>query len=236
MARDDFPQTVKTVLAHRVAMHCSNPSCRKATSGPHSDPSKAINVGVASHISAASKGGPRFDPSSTSAERCSIENAIWLCQICAKLVDNDPMTYSVGVLRRWKVTEEAKAQREVGGAQSDYFPQPPAAMHVPIPRIAGLAYDDARQKLVDAGWQAATRHWSDAADPALQYGNGKVFWDRGYREIINAWPTGLAQCTFGFHDVYGTKLVIVTVGEVDEDSDAQAFVWSWHFVQAFDEA
>jgi hypothetical protein len=60
--RDDFSEDIKRALAARVANQCSNPDCRAVTSGPQTDPSKAVNVGVAAHITAASPGGPRHDP------------------------------------------------------------------------------------------------------------------------------------------------------------------------------
>jgi hypothetical protein len=63
--RDDFPTLIKEMLAKRVGYRCSNPGCRKPTSGPQEDPSKAVNVGVAAHITAASPNGPRYDPSLT---------------------------------------------------------------------------------------------------------------------------------------------------------------------------
>jgi len=106
--RDDFTAEVKDVLAKRVGMRCSNPNCRQTTSGPRTDPSKAVNVGVAAHITAASKRGPRFDPRLCSEERAAAHNGIWLCQNCAKLVDNDEVRFPVGLLRRWKqLSEEA---------------------------------------------------------------------------------------------------------------------------------
>jgi MYXO-CTERM domain-containing protein len=45
--RDDFPRPVVETLAKRVGNRCSNPTCRKRTSGPHTDNDKALNVGVA---------------------------------------------------------------------------------------------------------------------------------------------------------------------------------------------
>ncbi len=91
--RDDFSQKVADNLAKRVANHCSNPNCRKKTSGPHTEVEKALNVGVAAHITAASPGGPRYDSMLTPAQRKSGENGIWLCQSCAKLIDNDPALF-----------------------------------------------------------------------------------------------------------------------------------------------
>ena len=115
MSRDDFPKTVIEALARRVGARCSNPVCRKLTIGPHSDPIKTVNVGVASHITAASQGGPRYDPSIFSEERQSINNGIWLCQVCAKLIDNDESRFTVKMLRQWKTQAEAAAQSEIEG-------------------------------------------------------------------------------------------------------------------------
>ena len=111
--RDDFSLKTKGLLAKRVANRCSNPGCRQLTSGPQEDPTKVVNIGVAAHITAASADGPRFDPSLTPDERRSVENGIWLCQSCAKLVDNDPIRYGADVLRQWKVLAEESAAREL---------------------------------------------------------------------------------------------------------------------------
>lgn len=111
--RDDFSVSTKELLAKRVAYRCSNPECRHVTSGPQTDPAKAVNIGVAAHITAASEGGPRFDPAMTSDERQGPENGIWLCQSCAKLVDNDPIRYAVDVLQLWKKLAETTAIREL---------------------------------------------------------------------------------------------------------------------------
>jgi ORF6C domain len=111
--RDDFSEKTKETLAKRVGMLCANPNCRKLTSGPREDPTKALNIGVAAHITAASPEGPRSDSSLSEAERSSIENGIWLCQNCAKLVDNDETRYTVQLLRQWKQIAEEMALRGV---------------------------------------------------------------------------------------------------------------------------
>lgn len=94
-------------------MACSNPGCRKPTCGPREDPAKSINIGVAAHITAASPGGVRYNSSLSEAERTSIENGIWLCQNCAKLIDNDKDRYSVSCLREWKARAEKSALESV---------------------------------------------------------------------------------------------------------------------------
>lgn len=111
--RDDFKQEIKELLARRVGQRCSNPNCRALTSGPHEDPSKAVNIGVAAHITAASPDGPRYESKLLSEERKSPENGIWLCQNCAKLVDNDPQRYTVELLVEWKRISEQVTRLEV---------------------------------------------------------------------------------------------------------------------------
>ena len=111
--RDDFPTLVKDILAKRVAMRCSNPGCRKPTSGPRDNPLQVVNIGVASHITAASPGGPRYDNSISNADRSCVTNGIWLCQNCAKLVDNDETLYTTAKLRVWKSDAEAAARRDI---------------------------------------------------------------------------------------------------------------------------
>ena len=118
--RDDFAVATKQTLAKRVSMRCSNPSCRKPTGGPTVDPEKSLNVGVAAHITAASEGGCRYDPSLTSEQRQSIENGVWLCGTCAKLVDNDGTRYTVDVLRDWKRSAEEAALADV---ETGYSPK-----------------------------------------------------------------------------------------------------------------
>jgi hypothetical protein len=72
---------------------------------------RAINVGVASHITAASLGGPRYDPSLSPEERSAVANGIWLCQTCAKLIDNDSTRYKRETLTEWKRLSEETAAR-----------------------------------------------------------------------------------------------------------------------------
>lgn len=116
--RDEFSQSVRRSLAHRVGLLCSNPECGAHTTGPQSDPSKVIDVGVAAHITAASPGGPRFDPNLSDKERASATNGIWLCQNCAKLIDSDVARFSALVLRGWKLGAERDAKQRIGKTNS----------------------------------------------------------------------------------------------------------------------
>lgn len=111
--RDDFPNNVKQQLAKRVGHQCSNPNCRQATSGPSLTTPSAINMGVAAHITAASPGGARYEPSLTPQIRKSYDNGIWLCKYCGDLVDKDAETYPSWLLRDWKLSAEQRAGMEV---------------------------------------------------------------------------------------------------------------------------
>ena len=107
--RRDYTAKARDTLARRVGMRCSNPACRRLTTGPQRNPNKAFDFGVAAHIAAASVGGPRYIASQTQGERSSIENGIWLCQNCARLVDSDTERYSIELLRTWKCEAENAA-------------------------------------------------------------------------------------------------------------------------------
>jgi len=75
----------------------------------------AVNLGVAAHITAASVGGPRFQEDYSEQNRKGIQNGIWLCQNCAKLIDNDATHYTVELLSRWKSISERLAHSALYG-------------------------------------------------------------------------------------------------------------------------
>lgn len=122
---DDFSDPTKRIIAARAAYLCSNPEHRVPTSGPQDDPTKAVNLGVAAHITAASAGGPRYDHTLSPEQRSAASNGIWLCQNCAKLIDNDIGRFGVEVLTKWKSDAETEAKARVGettsSSISDFF-------------------------------------------------------------------------------------------------------------------
>lgn len=102
----DFSKPTKETLAKRAGQVCSNPECRRPTSGPHSDESKAVNIGEAAHIRAARPGQARYDSNMTDEERATISNGIWLCKECARKIDVDEAKYPVALLSEWKGIHE----------------------------------------------------------------------------------------------------------------------------------
>jgi hypothetical protein len=107
--RDDFPEPIKRALADRVGLFCSRPDCMQPTKGPHTEESKARNIGKACHIHAAAKGGPRFDKDQTPEQRRAASNGIWLCSNHAAEVDVDEVRFPADLLKRWKAEAERAA-------------------------------------------------------------------------------------------------------------------------------
>ncbi len=108
--RDEFTLSTKRILAERAGQHCSNPDCGKSTSGPSdSDSVKSTRLGKAAHITAASEGGPQYDPKLLPEQRSSPDNGIWLCAECADRVDKreNESQYPVELLRKWKKFHES---------------------------------------------------------------------------------------------------------------------------------
>lgn len=102
------------------------------------------------------------------------------------------------------------------------------AVHAKLPTMARLSYHQARAKLLAEGWQALQTKAPD--DPDIAYGNGSLFWHKGYVELEFCAGTGVAACSFLFKDKYGTTLRVETAGEEIPASKALARVVRYRFV------
>jgi len=118
-SEDRFKSGIVATLAKRAANRCSNPDCLAITSGPAEDRSSSVNVGEAAHIYGANPGSARYDAAMQSVARASIENAIWLCGNCHKLVDDDPEKYPAGLLFEWLRGHEQEVALQVGKAGAE---------------------------------------------------------------------------------------------------------------------
>ncbi|WP_128675471.1 hypothetical protein [Pseudomonas aeruginosa] len=112
--RDEFPEKTKIQIRDMAGNICSFPGCRVRTHGSKVDESGAISIGDACHITAAAPGGPRYDPSLTSAQRKSASNGIWMCKVHARLIDVDDSKYSKEEITEWKRTAEQNANKLLG--------------------------------------------------------------------------------------------------------------------------
>lgn len=112
--RDDFTQKTVLEIAKRAGWLCSFPGCRRSTVGATADDNnKAINVGTASHICAAARGGPRYDEKMPPAERRATTNGIWMCRDHGTAIDSTDSKFTVDELRMWKREAEDDARRRV---------------------------------------------------------------------------------------------------------------------------
>lgn len=114
LKRHDFPRKTILLLKNRAGDVCCKPDCRVHTAGSSSLNEKAVSIGVAAHICAASPGGPRYDPSMSEEQRTSYDNGIWLCQTCSRLIDVDEGRFSVELLQTWKREAEEYSLKRVG--------------------------------------------------------------------------------------------------------------------------
>jgi hypothetical protein len=104
--------------------------------------------------------------------------------------------------------------------------------HAKLPAITELTYHRARRKLLAAGWQPLqTKSFNKAAsDPDISYGNGQLFWRKGYVEVESCAGTGVAACSFLFRDAYGNRLRVTTAGEELPRRKIYASVTGFRFV------
>ena len=110
----DFSDSIRRTVAIRSNNICNNPTCRRCTLTESKNNNLLINLGKACHIEAASPKGPRYNPDTTEAYRKSIDNAIWLCPVCADLIDKDYKSYNVEQLKDWKKNSECSYSGNTG--------------------------------------------------------------------------------------------------------------------------
>jgi len=214
--RDDFPKPVVETLAKRVGNRCSNPSCRKRTSGPHTEDEKALNVGVAAHVTAASPGGPRYDSLLTQDERRSIVNGIWLCQSCAKLVDNDEVRYTKALLVQWKQDAEKEALTEIESASGYKSPSDIDALKEYRAQFDRAALQDSLRNC------GSYKKFAEAMSDLISLLNTGAVQDQPLtkrRADFDSpeWRTSLETLYHQVRELRGLYTALVRSGEIDEE-------------------
>lgn len=136
--RDDFTKKTVDTLAKRAGYFCSNPECKTLTVGSAKGHDGFVIVGVAAHITAASRSGPRYDPNLTQELRRDQSNGIWLCAIHGKEVDSDDRHFAVEMLRKWKQMAEEESFRAIV-----------AGNRCPVPRLVPSGPDAVARDLIE---------------------------------------------------------------------------------------
>ena len=113
-SRDNFSAKTRNALALRAGHRCAFRGCGVATEGPSdTEASRHVSIGVAAHIEAAAKGGPRYNENMTPEQRGDISNGIWLCQHHSRLIDSNTAAYSPLLLQEMKAEHEERISIEM---------------------------------------------------------------------------------------------------------------------------
>lgn len=151
----NFPKRVKDDLRDQAGSKCCR--CYKPTSMANAGGDGALRIGVAAHITAASPNGPRYDPKMTPQDRRDISNGIWLCQDCAKIVDDDPegefTSEALHMLKEKAITAHRKARD----------PHPPS----PVIRkgVRVVTSETVTTRTVEKHWISSSGDSDTAEDP-----------------------------------------------------------------------
>ncbi len=171
----DFSQKTINDLAKRAAYRCSNCKISTLCAAESSDCDHA-HTGQAAHIIAASCNGPRANESSTTQEKASISNGIYLCQICAKLVDaNRGKDYPPEKLKKMKQDHEKSTREKI-------VPLSETGLKIQS-NVNALENSESWENLVQCfSSECAQRIVNDITDPRMQMhmkdfnGPGKKKW------------------------------------------------------------
>ena len=171
----------------RVNHLCSK--CRAQTRGPNEDDDKSTNLGKASHIHAASPGGARYDEKQSEEDRVSINNGIWMCAICADLIDKDWKRFPASLLYQMKAEAEHEARTKLG--------VPPQA---PVPAPAPPTDDLGNLRLllheiehVRDQSKADAASWSSTGQPPRKYDYKPI------GDAVRRVPMVLTETNFATH-------------------------------------
>jgi len=114
MSRNIPDKEVKTLIALSGGV-CAFPGCPKRLVEPGNKDDDAAFLGEMAHVVADSRQGPRGDSPMSDEERDKHTNLLLLCGDHHKIIDSQPRTYSVSVLRRIKEDHEGRIHRATSG-------------------------------------------------------------------------------------------------------------------------
>src|SRR5262249_54038748 len=111
MARTDVSEKEARIVYLRSGGRCAFPGCGRELVEPGNLDDGTAYIGEIAHIIADSRQGPRGDSPLTDEERDHHEHWTLLCGVCHKIIDSQPLTYSVSVLRAIKADHEEKVRQ-----------------------------------------------------------------------------------------------------------------------------
>ncbi len=115
MTKKRIPDKDQNILWGKAAALCSMPNCKEKLIYEANDaiPSSATKIGENCHIVGENKGSARYDSSFTDDEKCRYPNLILLCRNHHKIVDDDPITWTVEKLHEIKSAHEKWVEENI---------------------------------------------------------------------------------------------------------------------------
>ena len=104
----NYSNAVRALLWSNSVGLCAFPECDVICVLPANDNDPAVTIGRIAHIESFSDEGPRANPSLTIQQRNSYDNLIILCGNHHTLVDTQPNTYTVELLKTWKAAQKER--------------------------------------------------------------------------------------------------------------------------------
>lgn len=101
MKRKKISEPVKRKLWASSSGYCCNPSCHKELI-PIFENGTITSIDELAHIIAQKEKGARGKDELPLSQRDEFENLIVLCPSCHTIVDKNPQTFTVDVLKKWK--------------------------------------------------------------------------------------------------------------------------------------
>ena len=111
MPRTDVPEKEARIVYLRSGGRCAFPGCGRELVEPGNSDDGSAYIGEIAHIVADRRQGPRGNSPLTDEERDRHDNLILLCRVCHKIIDSQPLTYSVSVLRAIKTDHEDRIRQ-----------------------------------------------------------------------------------------------------------------------------
>ena len=92
----------------------------------------------------------------------------------------------------------------------------------------GMSYKQARQMLLNEGWQALF-NYSLVNQPHPNSTVNQIFHEQGWTEIVDCAGTGLGLCLFKFRNATGQVLEVTTANnfQESEESGLNSTIFSW---------
>jgi len=110
-SRMTIPVRDQKMLWGAASSRCSFPKCEKRLVAEMTADDPAVILGEMAHIVAESLLGPRGESPLPIEERNKYENLILLCEEHHKVIDGQPLTYSIEAVHRFKREHETRCQR-----------------------------------------------------------------------------------------------------------------------------